>query len=307
MSEIGHLWPERARVVRATNGDVKVTKYFVVSHTPEIKPLQPNVWEYTNYQDYLRDYLAHKRSTTRGFSVRQFCLKANISTENYLLKVIRGEKKLGPKLTESFIAAIPLKAFEAQYFRALVSLRLAKHPHEKENVLSKIEVLRRKSKRPQPVMDHSILRHWYLAAIWELASCVGIEINPQSIVNSLRKKISLQQAKESIEYLQQKGYLIEKKGKLIQSDIPVISSDGKLNYLLKTNHKETLALAIPAVDLPLDERGFYGLTMAIDKKKIPEIKSKIKFFMDQLQAELALDPKANTVVRINSHVYPLTK
>jgi uncharacterized protein (TIGR02147 family) len=267
----------------------------------------PSLWDFEDYREYLQLYLAHKRETTPGFSVRQFCLKARISTENYLLRIIRGQRNLGPRIVERIIETIPLKGHEAEYFRCLVDLELARAPSEKSAVLLRIESLRRKANRLTPVTDHSILRHWYLGAIWELASCEGFVLTPESAVHAVHGKISIQQAKESIAFLQTKGYLIEEGGRLVPTSLAIHTIDERADALLQMSHKEHLAEAIEAVNQPLEQRGFYGLTIAVNHERLPEIKRKIKEFMDGLQADLALDPRADRVYRINSKVFSLAE
>ncbi len=266
---------------------------------------KPLVWDFSDYQDYLQAYLAYKRSGKSPFSVRQFCLSAGISTENYLLKIIRGERNLGQKLTEAFIRALKLSRAEAQYFRVLTQVRLVKAIDQKEVLLNQLELLRRKAKRPPPVLDNSMLRHWYLPVIWELASCKHFIFNPHNIAEALQNKISVQEIKEAIEYLVRKNYLVETPEGHVQGETPVFTTNGKSDPILKLHHKESVSAAIPAIDLPIEERGFFGLTIAIDKSKVPELKARLKKFLDQVQADLACDPNANAVYRINAHCFPL--
>lgn len=265
------------------------------------------VWNFTDYREYLYNYVLLKRKSRRSFSPRQFCLRAGISTENYLLKIIRGERRLGPKLTESFIKALSLNEIDAQYFRCLTRLPLCSDTKERDFVLSQMDTLRRKAKRPIEIQDHSILRHWYLSTIWELASCKDIDINPHTVVASLKKSISLQEAKEAIEYLQRKGFLALQNGRLVQAETPLITSNGKTDVVLRIHHKEMVSAAIDCIDLPIEERGFFGLTIAVNQKQLPEIKARLKEFIDKLQDDLALDQEANTVYRINAHCFPLAE
>ena len=267
----------------------------------------PSVWDFEDYREYLALYLAYKRESGTGFSVRKFCLKARISTENYLLRIIRGERNLGPRIAERIIETIPLKGYEAEYFRRLMDLETARSSSDKALALSRIESLRRRANRLVPVTDHSILRHWYLGAIWELASCEGFSLTPDSAVRALKGKISIQQAKESIAFISGKGYLKESNGRLVPIDIALHSTDGRTDALLRISHKEHLTQAIEAVDQSIEERGLYGLTIAVSRARLPEVKRRLKELMDSLQADLAQDPHADRVYRIGAHVFGLAE
>lgn len=265
----------------------------------------PRIWEYSDYRLYLSDFIAHKRAAHAGFTVRKFCLSARISTQNYVLKVIRGEKNLGPKLSEQFITALGLQNAEAEYFRELAKLGFTRNLEDKNASLGKLSALRRRFARSAPVVDHSVLRHWYLVAIWELASCADADMSPPKVAQALRFKVSQQEIKEAIEYLSSRGYLIERNGRLVQSDVPILFKSGKTDEWIRLNHRETVGLAVQAVDWPIEERGFFGLTIAVTQTRLPELKTRISAFMGELQKDFALDPSADTVYRVNSHAYPL--
>ncbi len=266
----------------------------------------PDIANYTDYRLYFKDFIEYKRSTSKGFSIRQFCRRAGLSTDNYLLRIIRNERNLGPILTEKFIHILALKNLQAEYFRALVYKELAKKYEDKERYLGLIESIRKKFKKKANIVDNSCFRHWYIGAIWELASCGnGFILTPKSARDALKKRVSVQQAKETIEFLMSESYLVKKNGRLIQSDSPITSTDGISDVIVKINHKETLNFAIDSIALPVEERGFYGLTIAINKKRFSTLKEKLKKFIFDIQTEFRSDPDADTVYRINAHCFPM--
>ncbi len=266
----------------------------------------PSPLDYSNYRTYLSDYLVWKRSSSKAFTVRSFCLKAGVSTENYLLRVIRKKRNLGRQMAERFSLALSLKGKEADYFLALVEAEHSRTLSSKQHALDRIEKIKRGSRRISYKTDNSMIRHWYVAAIWELAWCKGFELTPQSAVAALRKKISIQQAKETIEFLAERGSLKNEDGKWAPVATYFASTDGIADPMVKLNHRETLQAAMDAVELPIDERGFYGLTMAFSQKRMPEVKVRMKKFIEELQAEFALDAEPDTVYRIGAHCFPLT-
>ncbi len=266
-----------------------------------------DITNYTDYRSFLSDYIAVKKAESRSFTIRKFCMRAGISTDNYLLRVLRKQRNLGHRTTERFIATLPLKGVDAQYFRTLVYLDSAKSTDEKNRYLSEVESFRRKRKKTvSGIIDNSAMRHWYTIAVWELASCYQFKLTPQSTVNALKKKISLSQAQEAIQFLKDKGYLVQKNGRLEQMGSPILSTDGVADAIVRINHKQTVEAALKAIDLPLNERGFYGLTLAINQKRLPELKQRLKKCIEEIQSEFCLDPHADTVYRINTHCFPLT-
>lgn len=279
---------------------------------PDARPMprtraEVDVFDYADYRAYLADVLAWKRATVRGFSVRQFSLKAGLSTENYLLRVLRKKRNLGPKVTERFAAALALDGPSARYFAALTRVEGSKTTSERATALGELERARRRRRRFAPITDNAILRHWHTAAILELGSCREFQLAPRSAARALRHKISVQQAKEAIAFLLERGYLREKDGRLAATDEPIVSTNGVADPLVRLNHRETIGAALEAIDQPLADRGFFGLTIACSRARLPEIKARLKTFVDGLHAELALDPGSDTVYRINAHCFPLAR
>lgn len=274
---------------------------------PTAKRAQVSIWSYLDYRLFLSDHIAYKRSASPGFSVRKFCLEAQITTQNYVLKVIRGEKNLGPKLCENFIRALGLQTAEAEYFRALIRLAGATTLEQRDLASSQLDSLRSRYARSAPVLDHSILRHWTFGAIWELASCPGADLSPAAIASALRFKVSQQEIKEALEYLIARGYIVEQSGRYVQSDVPVQIKSGKTDEWIRRSHREHVALALQAVDWPIEQRGFFGVTLAFDHRRLRELKARMAAFMDDIQRDFALDPSADTVYRIHTHAFPLAQ
>ncbi len=91
-----------------------------------------DVLNYNDYRTFLSDYLAFRRAKSPRFTVRQFCVRAGISTDNYLLRILRGQRNLGPMIAERFLPQLGLGRVGEQYFLALVHAAAARTLSEKE-------------------------------------------------------------------------------------------------------------------------------------------------------------------------------
>lgn len=268
----------------------------------------PQVTDYTDYRQYLQAFLDAKRATHKSFTARQFCLKAKVSTDDYLLRILRGKRNLGAQASEQFIQALGLKNTEAQYFRSLVLISSpVTSTQTKDLHLAEIEKTRRKLGKSNTLTDNSLYRRWYVIAILELASCKGVKLTAQHAAQVLRPKISVQEAKEAIDLLLSKSLLIEKNGRYIPTPVSLRSTSGQSDDFVRLNHKETVQAALTAIDLPLEKRGFFGLTIAIDPAKLPQLKSKLKSLIEEIQQDQANDPEAKEVYRIQAHCFPMTE
>ncbi len=268
------------------------------------------IYNYTDYPSYLKDLVSHKKSNGHGFSYRNFSLKAGISTENYLKLVINRKKKLGLKLCEQFIQALSLKKSEADYFRALVGLELASSLGTKQHYLEKMEELQRRfgSNGKKEVISRSIHRQWYWPIVWELSSCKDFNLTPENVVRVLNEKITHGQARKAIETLVSQGFLVrEKRGAWAQAPLKISSSNGIEDIYLQANHRKMSLAAADAIDLPLSDRAFQGLTIAIDPSRVEEVKQELHAMVRSLQEKFGNDPNAKTVYRFNLQCFPVTK
>lgn len=264
-----------------------------------------DVFDYSDYRTYLSDFIELKRSSSPGFSVRQLSVKAGISTDNYLLRVLRGQRNLGIRLAERFVRPLGLSGAEAHYFMTLVQAESAKTLHERTRCLTELSRLRRRRRKHQTITDNSLFRHWYIGAILELASCKDFVLTPKSASAAFNRRVSFQQAKEAIDFLVARKYLEERDGKLVPSPVHTASSDEISDLIVALNHRQNIEASVSALELPVAERGFYGLTLAVSRDRLPLIKEKLKKTVRELQEEFAFDPEADVVYRMNLNVFPV--
>ena len=275
----------------------------MASDTPFI-----DVKSYDCYRSYLRDTIEFRRQQNRRFTVRGLCLKVGLKTDNYVMRIVRRQRNMSPQLAEKFVAALGLKDGDASYFMYLVNIDSARTDQERALNLRAAAQLRVEANGGvRPIIDDGMLRHWYLGAIWELAGCEGADLAPREIVRSLGHKISVAQAATALQFLRERRYLVESDGKLTQSDRPIFSSTGKADPVVQLNHKQLLMAARDAVDLPMPERVFSGLTIAIKRERLAEIRARIRQFVLDLRTDLAMDEGADTVYRVGMHSFPLAR
>jgi uncharacterized protein (TIGR02147 family) len=88
-----------------------------------------------------------------------------------------------------------------------------------------------------------------------------------------------------------------------------ISTGPEVRSLVITNfHKEMLRLADASIDnVSAQERDISALTLSINRKNFPELKSRIVAFRKELLELTGHDQKPDQVVQVNIQVFPLSK
>ena len=85
-----------------------------------------NIYGYTNYRTYLKDFFEHKKKNKAGYSYRVFAREAKLSSPNYLKLLIDGKRNLGEKTIPNILGALGLEGNMGEYFTNLVKMNHTK-------------------------------------------------------------------------------------------------------------------------------------------------------------------------------------
>lgn len=114
-----------------------------------------DLFHYTDYRHYLRDWVAAARANRKGFSFRVFAARAGLGAPGYLGMVIQGKRNLGESGLERFMNGMKMTGMERLYFRNLVLWNQAEGDSERGLYEGKLALLR-KSRRLKPEMAEEI-------------------------------------------------------------------------------------------------------------------------------------------------------
>lgn len=272
--------------------------------------MELNIFEYTNYREFLKAYYAHAKKKMGSFSYRYFGLKAGFASPNLLLRIIGGERNLTKDFVPKFAEAMGLSKKEQQYFDSLVSFNQAKTPESKRYYLELLHNLKKGSISSTISDDqYEYVSRWYYPVIREMVVLPAFSDDPKWIRNALSNKITCREITEAIETLLRLGLLKrDEAGKLVQSEAhvrttPEVSATGSYVF-----HQQMLSLAKEALKLVNSEnREVSGVTMTISRKQLSEIKSKIREFENTIVQYLADNPDVpETVFQMNTMLFPCT-
>ena len=94
-----------------------------------------DVFAYSDYRAFLRDYYRARKAAGRGFSYRSFSRRAELKSPNYLKLVIDGDRNLSTDMAKRFASACGLQGAEQRHFIELVA-----HSPEREPTAPHISV-----------------------------------------------------------------------------------------------------------------------------------------------------------------------
>ncbi len=269
-----------------------------------------DLFEYTDYRSYLRDYYAEQKKRNRSYSYRVFAARAKLGSPNYLKLVIDRARRITDKNLPQFIRGLKLTRPEAEYFKNLVLFQETTDVEAKKNYFGEILKIRNRGLKRLTQVDRSrqeILQHWYHWAIREMVLLKDFHNDPAWIAERLANKITVKQAQESMALLQSLRFIKQENDRFMQSEPLLGTTDEIANLQIRNLHKQFIDLGTESIlNDPMERREVNALTLAVPKSKVTEIKQVIKDFMTDLNRNFSDEINNEEVYHLVVNFFPLT-
>ncbi len=263
--------------------------------------------EYSDFRQYMLDYY-EERKRRSVFSWREFSKIAGFSSSSYMKVVCDGKSKLSRIGVERTGAAMGLVGFEMEYFRAMVEFGQAATEEKKkaayENMLAiaKIHKVR--------VLEGDLFEFydsWQNPVVRELAPLMP-GATPGEIAKKCYPEMTAAEVQQSLNFLTKAG-LLKKAGDsaFVQAETSITGTPDATRLALRGMHRQMSKLATPALDLPVKQRNFSGVTMGVSRESYERIVKVLDECRRQIIAIAADDKNIDQVYRLNLQLFPLTK
>lgn len=271
---------------------------------------RPNIYEYTDYRSYLRDYYVAEKARRPAFSYRYFARRAGHTSPNFLKLVIEGKRNLGPASITAFARALELDAEEASFFAELVAYGQAKTDADKNKHLTRITAARnyRKAGRIEGQL-FEYLSHWYLPAIRELVARTDFVEDPKWIARELVPAITAKKAADGLKVLLNLGLVRRMPdGRLERGDPSWTTGPEPSSKIVEAFHNQMLTLATEGLQkFSADERSVSSLVVCVKAKTVTELKRRLTSFQQELLALCDADEEPEVVYQVGMQLFPLSR
>ena len=263
--------------------------------------------EYSDFRQYMLDYY-EERKRRSVFSWREFSKIAGFTSSSYMKVVCDGKSKLSRIGVERTGAAMGLVGFEMEYFRAMVEFGQASTEEKKkaayENMLAIAKVHKVR------VLEGDLFEFydsWQNPVVRELAPLMP-GATPGEIAKKCYPEISAAEVQQSLNFLTKAG-LLKKAGDsaFVQAETSITGTPDATRLALRGMHRQMSKLATPALDLPVEQRNFSGVTMGVSRESYERIVKVLDECCRQIIAIAADDKDIDQVYRLNLQLFPLTK
>ena len=269
----------------------------------------PDVLNYTNYRQFLKDYyLARKQGDSR-FSLRVLARSASFPSHGLLQYLMDGKRNLSKKTLVKLSLALGLDRERALYFENLVFFNQAKSLEEQGFYYDRLVHSAGKSTfKHLEASQMQAFRRWYAIAIREMLNLEGFRGNAAWISGRFLPPVQPYEAEEALAMLLETGLIKRTANGLKAADPDIATEDEVKSFLVKSYHAQMLRLAAWAQEeVPIRERDISSVTFAIRESELPALKKQLQLMRKELRAFAAEPGKAERIVQVNMQMFPLSK
>jgi uncharacterized protein (TIGR02147 family) len=268
-----------------------------------------NIFEFTDFREYLRSRYEWEKSRDRGFSHRFIMEKVGASSTGWFSDLVNGRISLTGTFLARLTALLGFKANEEEYFRNLVAFAQAGSYEEKSRCLEKMLSFKELKSDLIGQDRFEYYGKWYYAAIRELLFFHDFAGDYGALAKKLDPPITPAQARKAIALLLKLGFVEKLDGGRLRPKVPVVRKDTQfksfeLIRFLKTN-MELATLALDRLDK--DQRDISALTLALSEEQFAKARDEIKALRKRLLAMSENTRPGDKVYQCNFQMFPVTR
>lgn len=267
-----------------------------------------NIFEYSDYRRYLKDYYEARKSKEPQFTYRFIAECVGFKSAGHFTQIIKGLINLSSSMVAGFIDFLNLNKKEADYFELLVRFDQAKTHAEKRRYFEQMAKFRELKIVTLDPLQYEYYDNWYYVAVREVLSYYPFKGDYGALAKKVKPSISPREAKKAIALLERLGLIKKesdgfyKKTSAAVSAVPLGGSIAITNQAL-----QTMRLAQEALDrFPKELRNVSGVAFSVSQKTFEDIQEEIRNFRKKILTLAQADSNPDAVYQFNIQLFPLS-
>jgi uncharacterized protein (TIGR02147 family) len=267
-----------------------------------------DIYSYSDYRAFIRDYYETRKSAAEGFSYRQLAEQAGINSTSYFKFVIDGKRNLTQKSIFKSCLALGLRDKEAEYFENLVYFNQAKTPEEKNTFFGTLLALQQY--RNVAVIERDqmeIFSEWHHCVIRELAVMADFGTDYARLGRMLNPPIPAAKAEASLALLVELGFLRKQGDGYVQAEPVVSTGPASRDNLVMRHQVRMLQLAKETFERCRAQDRYIGsTTIGVSRATFLNVVRKVRDFRSHLMEIVSHDGFADQVYQLTFCLIPLS-
>ncbi len=274
-----------------------------------MKRTKLNIFEFTDFRDFLRERLKELKAENAKYSRRYFADRLGLASPSYLKMITDGKRNLSDSLFRRLVDVLCFTSEEAGFFHDLVRYGQARSTEAKADALESL----RRNRKFLNVHHLELDQFDYFAdpltlTLRDMVALKDFREDPKWISERLPKKASATRIREALSRLERLGQLErDEDGTLCVTHNHQSTGDRLGSVPLRTYHLKMLDLAKDAMELPVSERHFRGLTMSIPAEAYEEVTKQMVACIDNVRAIVDSHCETEQVYHLEMAFFPLTR
>ncbi|MBD3243742.1 MAG: TIGR02147 family protein [Chitinivibrionales bacterium] len=269
----------------------------------------PNVLDYVDYREFLKDYYEENKKRNPAFSYRYIASKVGFKSPGFFTQILNGATNISNRMIGRFVEFIGLKRREAEYFELLVNYNQASGQAEKKRYFERLSTLHGASARVLSPQQYEFYTTWYYSAILDILEFYPYTGNSVELARMVQPSITPAQARRAVAVLVDLGLVRKTQGGRYESCQANLSARPEgYTVALAGYAMEMLDRAREAVDsFPKQERSISWAGFSVSEETFERIQQEIRAFRQRILAIAQNDPDPSRAFHMNIQVFPTSR
>jgi len=264
------------------------------------------IYDYTDYRDIIRDfYLEKKNGNSRySYSVLGQAIGLNAS---HVFCIVEKKRNLPVRCVPAVKKVLGLTGRAARYFDFLLAASRTKSEKTKTEILAKAFQLRDVKTHSLADKEQKYLSDWWTPVIRALIEVNQGRVDAKEISDSLEPSIEVEKVQESIDILQELGFIQDLgNGRVKLADAHINIAGEQRAQAIRQFQANVMQIGARSLNTiaPAD-RDISTLTMAVDQQGFEDIKAMIQEFRKDVQIRVDKCGKPTRVLQMNLALFPV--
>lgn len=245
------------------------------------------------HRQILQEEFHRRQERNAAFSLRAFARQLGISG-GMLSNLLAGRRSLTPEMAQRLAPRLGLPDKARELF--LLNSNSPRAPRHSRAALRMVRTCLAED-------TFRVIADWYHYAILGLAQVEDNQASPAWIGHRLG--LPEDTARAAFARLKRLGLVVQRRGRFRQSVPPLETQEDVPSAAVRAYHRQNLGLAADALDsVPVAQRYFSALTIAIDGEDLPLAKAMVSNFLDEFE-QAFLNRKKERVFTLALQLFPV--
>ena len=271
-----------------------------------------NIYDYSDYRNFLQDFYELEKSLDSSFSYRVFAAAVEMDA-SLLLKILQGKRHVSTKSIESFVQFFRFKEGKAEYFRELVAYGKAKTDDQVRKHFETLQKIRPAACRELDEARYRYFQQWFYPMVRSALDVFDYR-GPEyaaALGDSCIPKLTATQVQNAVDALLQLGLAHKQNnGRIVPTEAHIKTKERWLSASISDYQKSITELAQRSIaETPKEERDISTLTMALDSSQIQKIREILAETRKSIVKVVNAMPSqiCDSVYQLNFQLFPMMK